>query len=74
MRVFFQNLLNPDKSPSVTSLISLLAGFTGIIIAILPFISNISEISETIETSRWLIALSLGGKTAQYITRKKKYE
>lgn len=70
IKKWFNDLLDPEKTPSSATLISLCSGLTGVIISILPFFIKEISMSETVETSRWLIGFGIGGKTLQHLSRK----
>ena len=66
---FFSALLDPNKSPSSTTLICLAAGVIGIIFGI---ISSILHISDGIDISKYMLLIGAGGKIAQGMVNKGK--
>lgn len=71
MKDFIYKLLNPNESPSSTTLIAVLCGLTGIILSILSSLIETLQTPETLETSKWLIGYAVGTKGIQHLIRKK---
>lgn len=72
MKQFIYALLDPNQSPSSTTLIALLCGLTGIIISIISVFVETLQTRETVETSRWLIGYAVGTKGIQHLIRNNK--
>ena len=72
MKDWFNNLLDPNESPSSFTLISVLAGVVGLILIIISTFVQTLQTSETVETSKFLIQMGLGGKALQTVLKRVK--